>query len=80
MRNWLLKIGLNLLGLLVAIWFVYRAGYNLILLIGYRQLATNPLYGILVHDVPIALIGMVACWVCFRTVENLYNLAKKPPR
>jgi hypothetical protein len=73
-RTRLLKIGLNLLGLLVALWVVYRAGLNILLLWGYRSLASNPLHGILIHDVPIALIGLFACWVCFRTIENLWRL------
>jgi hypothetical protein len=73
-RTRLLKIGLNALGFLVALWFVYHAGLNILKLYAYRSLASNPLHGILIHDVPIALIGLVACWVCFRTIENLWKL------
>lgn len=78
--TWLGKLLLNLLGLVVAIWFVYRAGLNVLLLFSYRSLATNPLYGILRHDVFIVLIGLFAIWCCFRLVENLYKLAINPPR
>lgn len=80
MQTWLVKIGLNLLGLLVALWFVYRAGVNIIVLFSARSLARNPLHGILVYDVPIVVIGLVAIWVCFRTIENIYNLASNPPK
>lgn len=78
--TWLGKLLLNLLGLAVAIWVVYRAGLAILKLFLYRSLATNPLYGFLVHDLIIIIIGLVAIWCCFRLVENLYKLAINPPR
>ncbi|MEZ0542830.1 hypothetical protein [Fibrella arboris] len=80
-QKWLIRIGLNFLGLLFSLGLLYVAAVVVVLIISTRAVAKDPLFGILNLETLAVLVGsIVAVVLVFRCMGNLYTLVTTPPK
>ncbi len=79
-RNWLVRIVLHFIGLLLSLGLMYVASVVVVLQLSTRATAKNPLFNIIDRESLVVVVGIVAIWLIFRSIGKLYTLLANPPK